>query len=197
VTLAEARLIAKVDPAGEPGHFVVRSPAVGVADGLPAVGVYINPNQAFLWLHILNRRFPVRLPRNVGGVVSEQLVPDSSTPVGYGQPLLRISERAVMGRQQTSEERDASTADADVIAVPAPSDGVFYRRPSPDSPPYVDEGSAVAKGSVLGLVEVMKSFGQIIYGGPDLPERGTVTRVLVEDGAEVAFGQTLFLVKPA
>jgi biotin carboxyl carrier protein len=43
----------------------------------------------------------------------------------------------------------------------------------------------------------MKCFSQITYGGADLPERGTVARVLVEDGAEVAFGQALFVIKPA
>ena len=52
-------------------------------------------------------------------------------------------------------------------------------------------------GTVLGLVEVMKSFNQIAYGGPGLPERGTVAKVLVQDAAEVTYGQTLFLIRPA
>lgn len=196
--MAKDRIVAKVEPVpGEEGVHVVRSPAVGVAEGLPAVGVYVNPNQAFAWLQILNRRHAVHLPRNVGGVVREHLIGDSATPVGYGQPLLRIAEDAVVHHAGAAGEREAAAGEGDLIAVPAPSDGVFYRRASPDSPPYVDEGSEVAGGSVLGLVEVMKSFGQIVYGGPDMPARGTVARVLVEDGAEVAFGQTLFLVKPA
>ena len=78
----------------------------------------------------------------------------------------------------------------------APSEGVFYRRPSPDSPPYVEEGARVESGAVLGLVEVMKSFNQITYGGPGLPERARVERVLAEDSVEVQFGQRLFLIRP-
>ena len=78
-----------------------------------------------------------------------------------------------------------------------PSQGVFYRRPSPDSPPYVDEGSPVVPGTILGVVEVMKCFNQITYGGAEVPARGTVARILVADACEVGFGQALMLVKPA
>jgi biotin carboxyl carrier protein len=60
----------------------------------------------------------------------------------------------------------------------------------------VDEGSEVGTGSVLGLVEIMKCFHQITYGGAGLPERGSVARILVENAAEVELGQELFLVRP-
>ena len=46
------------------------------------------------------------------------------------------------------------------------------------------------------MVEVMKCFNQITYGGPGLPESGQVTGILVEDAAEVRFGQPLFRIKP-
>lgn len=192
------RLVAKVEEqAGEPKAYLVSSPAVGVASGVPAPGVYLNPNEVFLSLTILNRRYTVQLPRNVQGMVTEQLIEDTSTPVGYGQALLRLSEATALSVGSERAAGSAGTgADADLIAVTAPSDGVFYRKPSPESPPYVDQGAAVSVGTVLGLVEVMKSFNQITYGGPGLPERGTVARVLVEDAVEVAFGQTLFLVRP-
>ena len=47
----------------------------------------------------------------------------------------------------------------DVIKTMLP--GIFYRKPSPDEPPYKNEGDTVAKGDVIGLVEVMKSFHEI------------------------------------
>ena len=196
--MATYRLVATVDD--EPDHsFLVRSPAVGVADGVPALGVYLNPSEGFVSLMILNRRYIVQLPRNVQGAVMEQLIENTSTPVGYGQPLLRLGQaREVSGKEAGSKEQGGQQREADdLVAITAPSDGVFYRKPGPDTPAYVDEGSEVTTGSVLGLVEVMKSFNQITYGGPGLPERGTVVRVLVGDAAEVAFGQTLFLVRPA
>ena len=58
-------------------------------------------------------------------------------------------------------------------------------------------GMRVTVGTVVGLVEVMKCFSQISYGGPGLPERGTVVKALIDESAEVRFGQTLLLVKPS
>jgi biotin carboxyl carrier protein len=194
--MSTPRLVAKVD--AEPdGRFLVRSPAVGGVDGVPGLGVYLNPSEGMLTLTILGRRHVLQLPRTVRGSVVEQLVEDTSTPVSFGQPLVRLSplrdaaEHGSEGRDRRGAEQGAG----DLIAVSSPSDGVFYRRPTPDTPPYVEEGATITTGSVLGLVEVMKCFNQIAYGGTDLPERAKVERVLVEDAAEVAYGQTLFLVR--
>jgi biotin carboxyl carrier protein len=49
---------------------------------------------------------------------------------------------------------------------------------------------------VLGLVEVMKCFNQITYGGPGLPERGEIVKILGPDTGEVQFGDELFWVRP-
>jgi biotin carboxyl carrier protein len=194
------RLVARVDTDAQDDSFLVRAPTVGMVDGVPAVGVYLNPMEGFLTLTVLNRRHVVQLPRNVQGRVVERFIEDTAAPVAYNQPLFRLSQLAAELPAEGASARAATTAegaiDADLITVTAPSEGVFYRRPGPDSPPYVEAGSAVSIGSVLGLVEVMKSFNQITYGGPGLPERGRVERVLVEDAAEVAFGQTLFLIRP-
>ncbi|RLB49861.1 MAG: hypothetical protein DRI90_24205 [Deltaproteobacteria bacterium] len=192
------RLVAKVDSETDK-TFLVRSPAVGVADGVPKRGVYLNASEGFLTLAILNRRYVVQLPRNVQGMVSELLIEDTAVPVAYGEPLFRLSQALDLESTRggaATKEGEPQEGD-DLIAVTAPSDGVFYRRPSPDKPNYADEGAEVTSGSVLGLIEVMKSFNQITYGGPDLPERGIVTRVLATDASEVAYGQTLFLVRPA
>jgi len=191
------RLVAKVDR-GPDQSFLVRSPAVGVADGVPARGVILNPSEGFLTLTILGRRYLVQLPRNVHGMVTEQLIDDNLTPLGYGQPLFRLGPVRELGTRGPNDVKGspAEQAPSDMVAVTAPSDGVFHRKPAPDSPCYVQEGSEVSTGSVLGLVEVMKSFTQIAYGGPGVPERGIVAEIPVEDAAEVAFGQTLFLVRP-
>ncbi len=107
------------------------------------------------------------------------------------------SHEAQAGRGAAEKAGSGAAEADDLIAIKAPSDGGFYRRPSPESPNYVNEGAEVTSGSVLGLIEVMESFNQITYGGPDLPENGTVTKILATDASEVAYGQTLFLVKPA
>jgi biotin carboxyl carrier protein len=93
---------------------------------------------------------------------------------------------------------DRSDVPAGMIAIRSPTDGLFYRRPSPDLPPYIEEGTSVGKGTVLGLVEVMKCFNQIVYGRDgEIAASGTVAKILAADGSEVRSGQVLVLVKPA
>ena len=43
----------------------------------------------------------------------------------------------------------------------SPLPGTFYRSPSPEKPPFKAEGDRVAKGDVIGLVEVMKTFFEV------------------------------------
>ena len=43
----------------------------------------------------------------------------------------------------------------------SPLPGTFYRRPAPDKPAYKNDGDTVAKGEVIGLIEVMKSFTEV------------------------------------
>ena len=54
---------------------------------------------------------------------------------------------------------DAAVAAAD--AITAPLTGVFYLSPSPQSPAFVQVGSVVAAGDVIGLIEAMKLFNEI------------------------------------
>ena len=43
----------------------------------------------------------------------------------------------------------------------SPLPGTFYRKPSPDKTSYKNDGDTVAKGDVVGLIEVMKSFTEV------------------------------------
>ena len=64
--------------------------------------------------------------------------------------------------------------------------GIFYRRPDPESDPYVEEGDEVSAGDTVGLIEVMKSFHEI-----KAEEDGTVSKFLVETEEAVSAGQDL------
>lgn len=70
--------------------------------------------------------------------------------------------------------------------IKSPIPGTFYRKPSPDELPFKNEGDAVAKGDVIGLIEVMKSFHQI-----QADTDGVLASFLVEDGEPVMAGQVL------
>ncbi|MGB2987420.1 MAG: biotin/lipoyl-containing protein [Phycisphaerae bacterium] len=201
--MAEKTLIAKVLKDGnDPDTLLVASPVVGMADGAPKVGVFLNPFDRVITMKILNQRYVLRLPRDVHGRVTETFIPNAYTPVAYGESIARVDPRVLEvgaagpGGALRGGGVSADTEDAGLITVQAPSEGIFYRRPSPDSPPYVEVGSSVASGSLLGLVEIMKCFYQITYGGAGLPDKGEIVKILAEDASEVQFGQALFRIKP-
>jgi biotin carboxyl carrier protein len=196
--MPEKTLIARVrDDADHPGQLVVTSPVVGAADGFSRTGVFLNPLDQILTLKILGERWTLRLPRNTHGRVVQSFLPDAVTPVDFDQPLLLLDPRVLHdGQDEATAAAEAGAGAEGTITVPAPSEGIFYRRPSPDSAPFVEVGTKVRTGTVLGMVEVMKCFNQIAYGGPGLPEEGEITEILAGDAAEVQFGQALFRVRP-
>lgn len=75
-------------------------------------------------------------------------------------------------------------ADDAIIRSPVP--GVFYRRPDPDSPPFVEEGDAVEPGTVVGLVEVMKQFHELCS-----EVSGRVRVFLIDNEDVVSAGDTV------
>ena len=77
----------------------------------------------------------------------------------------------------------------------APTDGVFYTAAGPGSPPFAPKGTRLSSGQTIGLIEVMKTFNPILYGGGALPESSEVVEVLVGDGEEVRAGQPLLVVR--
>ena len=78
-----------------------------------------------------------------------------------------------------------------MITIVSPIVGTFYRSPSPDADPYVEEGDYVKKGQVLCIVEAMKLMNEI-----ESEVNGRVTQILAESTKPVEYGQALFLVDP-
>jgi acetyl-CoA carboxylase biotin carboxyl carrier protein len=74
-------------------------------------------------------------------------------------------------------------------AVKSPMMGIFYRAPSPSSPPFCREGEAVKPGQVICMIEAMKVFNEIKADFPC-----TVVKYLVENGKPVKAGQDLIIV---
>lgn len=70
--------------------------------------------------------------------------------------------------------------------IRSPLPGTFYRRPAPDQPPYVEDGGSVEVGTVIGLVEVMKTFHEVRAEAP-----GANIRFHVENEDPVMAGAVL------
>jgi len=75
--------------------------------------------------------------------------------------------------------------------VKSPMVGTFYRAPSPESDPFVSEGSTVRKGDILCIIEAMKLMNEI-----EAEYDGVVDRVLVENASPLEYGQPMFVITP-
>jgi len=75
-------------------------------------------------------------------------------------------------------------------AVLSPMVGVAYLAPEPGAAPFVSVGQSVSVGQTLLLIEAMKTFNQI-----KAPRAGTVTRILVESGMPVEYGEPLMIIE--
>ncbi len=85
-----------------------------------------------------------------------------------------------------------SHAPADgLVSITASVTSVFYRRPSPGEPPFVEEGTRVEKDTVICLLEIMKCFRSVAAG-----VTGKVEKVLAENGGMVKKGDVLMLIRP-
>jgi biotin carboxyl carrier protein len=77
-----------------------------------------------------------------------------------------------------------------LVAITSPMVGTFYRSPSPDSPPFIQEGDTIKTGQVVCIVEAMKLFNEI-----ESEVGGMIVKILAENGKPVEYGQKLMLVK--
>ncbi len=74
--------------------------------------------------------------------------------------------------------------------VRSPMVGTFYRAPAPGAKPFVEVGQHVNVGDTLCIIEAMKILNQI-----EADKSGVVTKILVEDGQPVEYGQPLFVIE--
>ena len=97
----------------------------------------------------------------------------STTPAGTSDPMI-------------------PDQNSNYITIKSPIIGTFYRKPSPDKPPFVDVGDSVTEGTVLCVIEAMKLFNDI-----ESEVSGKIVKILVDDSSPVEFDQPLFLVDPS
>jgi acetyl-CoA carboxylase biotin carboxyl carrier protein len=75
-------------------------------------------------------------------------------------------------------------------AVTSPMVGVAYLAPEPGATPFITVGARVAQGQTLLLIEAMTTFNQL-----RAPKAGTVTRIMVEAGSPVEYGEPLLVIE--
>ncbi len=196
------RTEALAEPAGG-GGWLVKAPRVGLFRECPRAGGHRSAGDRVGTLGVLGRKVELLLPAGVDGLVTDIRIHDLEAPVEYGQPLFRLAPLALggsSGRLATAGSGHTGARDGSLpegcLPVTCPIEGVFYGRPSPGADPFVRSGDVVAGGRTLGLIEAMKSFNAVVYGGPGLPSEAVIVEVRAEDATEVKQGVVLFVVRP-
>lgn len=108
--------------------------------------------------------------------------------------LVRRPGRAASAPEVRAVGSAAASAAAPVDGTPlnAPLTGVFYRTSAPGTPPFVEVGDRVEPGAVVGLIETMKIFNEV------LAERGgRIAAIVAESGQLVHAGEALMIVEEA
>ena len=137
-------------------------------------------------------RVEVRRKGSGAGAGTEVRRVESTPAPTRDGPAPREAARAPGAASLSSRSAPEPVLQAGQVAVRSPMVGTFYRRPSPDEPPFVEVGSQVEPEAPLCLVEVMKLFTTV-----HAPGAGRVAAICVADGEPVEYDQLLFVLDAA
>lgn len=84
----------------------------------------------------------------------------------------------------------AAPAEQTGHVVKSPMVGTFYRSASPGAKPFIEVGAQIKEGDTVCIIEAMKILNEI-----EADKAGTITKVLVENGQAVEYGQPLFVIE--
>lgn len=88
----------------------------------------------------------------------------------------------------------APVAEAPKVNAPSiksPMVGSFYRASSPEADPFVKVGDVVTPESTVCIIEAMKVMNEI-----KAEVKGRISKIMIENGEAVEFGQSLFEIEP-
>jgi acetyl-CoA carboxylase biotin carboxyl carrier protein len=94
-----------------------------------------------------------------------------------------MARRSAIVAAAARQRRTPVMAKREIIS---PLPGTFYRRPSPDKPPFKSDGEVIAAGDTVGLVEVMKSFHEV-----NAEFGGRIVKFLIGNEEPIMAGQPI------
>ena len=97
-------------------------------------------------------------------------------------PIIHSSASSPVEKNEVSPDKSGSIIKSPIV-------GTFYRKPSPDKPPFIEIGSNVNAGDVVCIVEAMKMMNEI-----KSEFTGKVSAINIEDGEPVEFDQSLIVI---
>lgn len=140
--------------------------------------------------------FSVRLQRDLSHAAPPPMAAPisgaavSAAPVVAPLPVAPIQQSPTTAPHPGALAEKAASADESLQIIKSPIVGTFYRAASPTSDSFVKIGSLVTPDSVVCIIEAMKLMNEI-----QAEISGEITKIYVENGTPVEFGQPLFGVK--
>ena len=123
-------------------------------------------------------------------IVKSSAIPQNQVMMVPQQGVQQFSAPAIAGAPApAAAAAPAAPAEPTGHVVKSPMVGTFYRSSAPGAPAFIEVGSTVKEGDTLCIIEAMKLLNEI-----DSDVSGTITKVLVENGQPVEFGQPLFVI---
>ena len=146
----------------------------------------------------------VELVRRIGTVLDELRLTD--VEISVGDMRVRVQRAPVAVAAPVAGQAGAAAGTAagfpdpviiverpgNMITIEAPMVGTFYRASGPSAEAYVREGDEVKEGQIVCIIEAMKLMNEI-----EAKVSGRISKVLVENGQPVEYGQPLFLIEPS
>jgi acetyl-CoA carboxylase biotin carboxyl carrier protein len=132
--------------------------------------------------------FKIKIKRGSGGLPVITSVPQTAqfSPSNAAEAPA-TSSKALPSSTPTA---NPGTEEIGFGYVKSPMVGTFYRSPSPENPPFVENGAKIEEKTVVCIIEAMKIMNEI-----QSETRGIVVEALVENGQPVEYGQRLFKIK--
>ncbi len=84
----------------------------------------------------------------------------------------------------------SAPAESNARTINSPMVGTFYSSSAPGEKAFINVGDSVDESTTVCIIEAMKVMNEI-----KAEARGTIARVLVEEGKPVQYGQPLFELK--
>jgi acetyl-CoA carboxylase biotin carboxyl carrier protein len=117
------------------------------------------------------------------------LLPAAGPRMTPGEGMTAYADGVGSGGQGTADAK--AEAKPKLLEVKSPMVGTYYAAPEPGGKPYVTEGTRIAKGQIVCIIEAMKIMNEI-----ESEFAGIVREVLVQDTHPVEYGQVLLRIDP-
>jgi acetyl-CoA carboxylase biotin carboxyl carrier protein len=150
--------------------------------------IALMSDHGLIELEVEDKKGKIRLVRGGFGPGAEANSAQHPATLVPGKPVK--GKAAALAKAASAGKSEPLELVANQRIVESPMVGTFYRSPSPDAVPFVEEGASVRKGQPVCIIEAMKMMNEI-----EAPAAGRVVRILVENSQPVEYGQALMVME--